>query len=226
MGFDDSQWLDASSAVRPGADHTDALLDEALRQTFPASDPVAVCFRGAPERRPDSPAARSQAALATNSRSADRAADGTNPSVRVNSLLESARGRLVTIPDDAFLVDAARRLRVGVDLIVVCNSDGVLCGVVTKTDVVSRIGQCAGSACVEAASTAMARAVVLCTVDDRLHDVWSEMRRRGLKNVPIGDARRRPLGILNARDALAVLLQQVKDEESLLRDYVMGVGYH
>ena len=220
MGFDDSQWLDASSAVRPGADHTDALLDEALRQTFPASDPVAVCFRGAPERRPDSPAARSHpTALAGDSISA-------NPSVRVHSLLESARGRLVTIPDDAFLVDAARRLRVGVDLIVVCNSDGVLCGVVTKTDVVSRIGQCAGSACVEAASTAMARAVVLCTVDDRLHDVWSEMRRRGLKNVPIVDARRRPLGILNARDALAVLLQQVKDEESLLRDYVMGVGYH
>ena len=29
----------------------------------------------------------------------------------------------------------------------------------------------------------------------------------------------------NARDALGALLRGVKDEESLLRDYVMGVGY-
>jgi len=30
----------------------------------------------------------------------------------------------------------------------------------------------------------------------------------------------------NARDALQVLLEEVENEESLLRDYVMCVGYH
>ena len=34
-----------------------------------------------------------------------------------------------------------------------------------------------------------------------------------------------PLGVLNAGDALQVLLQDVQDEEAMLRDYVMGVGY-
>jgi hypothetical protein len=32
--------------------------------------------------------------------------------------------------------------------------------------------------------------------------------------------------VVNARDALQALLREVKDEELLLRAYVMGVGYH
>jgi hypothetical protein len=58
--------------------------------------------------------------------------------------------------------------------------------------------------------------------------VWRlvEMKERRLKNVPITDLESRPVGVLNARDALEILLQEVEDEESLLRDYVMCVGYH
>ena len=52
------------------------------------------------------------------------------------------------------------------------------------------------------------------------------MKERGLKNVPITDQDSRPVGLLNARDALQGLLQEVENEESLLRDYVMGFGYH
>jgi hypothetical protein len=52
------------------------------------------------------------------------------------------------------------------------------------------------------------------------------MKERRLKNVPITDLESRPVGVLNARDALEILLQEVEDEESLLRDYVMCVGYH
>lgn len=36
----------------------------------------------------------------------------------------------------------------------------------------------------------------------------------------------RPLGVLDARDALEALFEEVKYEEVLLRKYVMCVGYH
>ena len=52
------------------------------------------------------------------------------------------------------------------------------------------------------------------------------MKARGLKNVPVTDEDSRPVGVLNARDVLQALLRVVKNEESLLRDYVMNVGYH
>lgn len=76
-----------------------------------------------------------------------------------------------------------------------------------------------------AASTVMTRDVVLCRPGDRLNEVWSVMKERHLKNVPIVDQDVRPLGALNARDALEALLEEVEYEEVLLRDYVMCVGY-
>ena len=53
-----------------------------------------------------------------------------------------------------------------------------------------------------AASAVMTRAVVLCRPGDRLNEVWSVMKERHLKNIPIVDQDVRPLGVLNARDAL------------------------
>ena len=51
------------------------------------------------------------------------------------------------------------------------------------------------------------------------------MRSRELKNMPVIDERSHPIGMLNPRDALQALLREVENEESLLRDYVMCVGY-
>ena len=144
----------------------------------------------------------------------------------VERLLTAARERLVTIAGNAPLIEAARLLRGGTDLVVVCNSAGFLAGVITKTDVVSQISECQGCSCTAAASSVMTRDVVLCRPGDWLQDVWSRMKERGLKNVPVMDQESRPLGVLNARDALQAHLQEVQHEESRLRDYVMGVGYH
>ena len=77
-----------------------------------------------------------------------------------------------------------------------------------------------------AASLVMTRDVIVCRPGDWLHEVWSRMKERGFKNVPVTDRDSRPVGVLNARDALQVLLEEAENEESLLRDYVMGIGFH
>ena len=71
----------------------------------------------------------------------------------------------------------------------------------------------------------MMRDVVTCRPGDWLDDIWSIMKSQELKNIPVVDQDFRPIGVLNARDALQALLKEVKDEETLLRDYVMCVGY-
>lgn len=144
----------------------------------------------------------------------------------IESLLPVAREKLVTIADDATLIQAATLLLPGTDLVVVCGSAGLLAGVITKTDVVRQISQCHGAICITPTSLVMSRDVFFCRPGDLLNEVWSKMKERGLKNVPIADQDFRPVGLLNARDALQLLLKQVVNEESLLRDYVMGVGYH
>lgn len=143
----------------------------------------------------------------------------------VQTTLPAARARLVTIAVDAPLIDAARLLRAGTDLVVVCDPAGLLAGVITKTDVVRQISACQGAGCTIAASSVMTGNVVRCQPGDWLRDAWGRMKARGLKNIPVVDQDSRPLGVLNARDALQVLLQESKDEEALLRDYVMSIGY-
>ncbi len=145
--------------------------------------------------------------------------------ILVEHLLPSARERLETIPHDASLVEAARRLGASVDLFAVCDSEGCLIGVVTKSDVVKRIGECQGASCAAPVAAAMTSDAFCCRAGDWLHDVWSLMRENGLKNVPVIDEDDRAIGIVAARDAFEALLADVEHEESLLRDYVACVGY-
>lgn len=143
----------------------------------------------------------------------------------VEGLLEQAREKLVTIADDAPLIEAAKLLRLGTDLVVVCTPAGLLAGVITKTDIVGQISRCQGAGCIIAASLVMTRDVVLCRPEEMLQDVSARMKERSLKNIPVVDENSRPLGVLTARAILRVLLHDAEYEEGLLTDYVKGVGY-
>ena len=143
----------------------------------------------------------------------------------VERLLPVAHEKLVTIADHAPLMEAAHLLHKGSDLVVVCNSAGLVAGVITKTDVIGQMSRCQEASCAMAASSTMTRDIVICRPDELLQDVWKRMRERKLKNIPVVDKDSRPVGVLHARDILQVLLEESKDEEAMLRDYVMGIGY-
>jgi CBS domain-containing protein len=133
---------------------------------------------------------------------------------------------MITIQEDASLVDAARLLSdTHRAILVVCNGEGAMVGVITKTDVVRQVAQCQGSVEGKRLSMVMTRTVTSCQSDDQLHDVLAVMKEMGFVHIPIVDNNARPAGVVNTRDALQALLREVKDEELLLRAYVMGVGY-
>jgi CBS domain-containing protein len=146
--------------------------------------------------------------------------------MRIEKTLPAASKRLVVIREDAPLTDAAKLLLEGdTDLLVVCDADKQMAGVISKTDVVRQISNFRQGERPASASTVMTRAVVSCRPNDLLHHVWSLMKERKLKDVPILDQDSRPIGVLNARDLLEALLEEVEHEETLLRDYVMNVGH-
>ena len=147
--------------------------------------------------------------------------------MRVESILPVARKRMITIRDDASLVEAARLLS-GTHraLLVVVNNDGAMVGVVTKTDVVRQVAQSHDALNSQRISAVMTEQVTSCRLGDPLNDVLARMKEHGFVHIPILDTNSHPCGVVNARDALQALLREVKDEELLLRAYVMGVGYH
>jgi CBS domain-containing protein len=147
--------------------------------------------------------------------------------ILVEKIVPVARERLVTVKENALLTEAARFLDGGhINLVVVCDKGGSMVGIVTRTDVVRQMSICQGSGCTVAVGTVMTKNVIFCRTGDLLEVVWSIMKERKLLHVPIVDEDFRPLGVINARDALLVLLEGSEHEVSLLRDYVTGIGYH
>lgn len=147
--------------------------------------------------------------------------------LKVICLEATARARLATVTLQATLLEAAQQLaHAQIGLVVVCDADGAMAGVISQSDIVRQIGHCAGRACRTLASELMTREVVCCHPTDLLADVLVLMQKRGLVHVPVIDGHRRPLGVVNARDALRALVADSEYEQSLLLDYVMGVGYH
>lgn len=143
-----------------------------------------------------------------------------------DAMLLRARERLATIVAGATLQDAAEVMsKPHTDLAVACDCEGRMVGVLTKTDIVRRIGLCGGVSCAFRVDAIMTRNVASCRADVVLHEVWLMMEERGLQRIPVLDEDGRPIGIIYARDALQFLLGEVEDEEALLRDYVTGVGY-
>lgn len=142
------------------------------------------------------------------------------------TLLERASRRLVTVDRSARLVDAAQAFdRPETLLIIVCDESGVLRGVVSRTDIVSRISLCTGCSCRESVRAAMTAEVETCKASESLDDIWTRMKRTGFMHLPVLDGTGRPLGVLAARDVLVALLADREQEETLLMDYVTGIGY-
>jgi CBS domain-containing protein len=110
-------------------------------------------------------------------------------------------------------------------LVIVCRVDRSIAGVISKTDVVRRIADHPESVSATVAADVMTRDVVSCRSTDALQDVLSLMKDRGLVHVPVIDDRSGASGVLDARDALRALVARAKNKTSLLRDYIMGVGY-
>jgi CBS domain-containing protein len=145
--------------------------------------------------------------------------------MNIQSVLPDACKRLVTVADSAKLVEAAGRLGGAVDLVVVCDRTGKMVGVVTRTDIVSRISQCQGHACAASVASVMSRDVTFCRPTETLQTVWDRMKESGYVHIPVIDLDDHPIGTLSARDALQALLKETEYEEDLLRDYVRGIGY-
>ena len=146
--------------------------------------------------------------------------------MNVTDILSAAHGHLVTISNGAQLVQAASLLGGGrVDLVVVCDDAGKMVGVVTRTDIVSRISVCSGHACLASVASVMSRDVTYCRPADTLEIVWDRRKEQRRVHIPIVDQDEHPLGMLRARDGRQALRTGSKNEEGLLRDYVMGIGY-
>jgi CBS domain-containing protein len=144
--------------------------------------------------------------------------------MRVDALSSAISKRLAQIAPDALLRTAACALSVPhIGLVVVCDETKKAIGVVSKSDIVRHLTN-VGVAETEVA-TVMSRNILSCFPEDDLYGTWQKMVSEGRQNIPVLDAASVPVGVLDIRDAVKMLLEQEEYQEHLLLNYVTGVGY-
>jgi CBS domain-containing protein len=146
--------------------------------------------------------------------------------LRVSGIEAVARSRLQTVSPDSLLVEVAALLsNAQVSVVVVCDAAGAAVGIITETTLVRRLGLGQADFFSTRAADVMTDEFTACAPDDLLSDVLAMMHSRGLVHVLLVDAGNTLQGVVNARDGLRALLAAGNHEETLLRNYVMGIGY-
>jgi CBS domain-containing protein len=112
-----------------------------------------------------------------------------------------------------------------IGVVVVCNAAGAPLGTITETVLLRRLGLGQADFCTTGASEVMTTGFTACAPDDALPDVLGMLQNRGLSQVLLIDTQGQLLGVVTARDGLRALLAAGNQEETLLRNYVMGIGY-
>jgi CBS domain-containing protein len=144
----------------------------------------------------------------------------------VRHILEHTQRRLAVLNRTATLADAAKILaNPETPLAVVCDDEGRAVGVLSRTDLVKAFSCGSSDVFSTSAETIMTKGVLSCDVDQTLESVWATMSARTLRCAPVLDSSQRPQGVVHARDIARALLGEVTNEELLLRDYVLGIGY-
>jgi CBS domain-containing protein len=146
--------------------------------------------------------------------------------LQVSGIEEVARSRLHTVAADARLIEVAARMSgAQIDVVMVCDADGVAQGAITETMLVRHLGLGEADFYSSCAGDVMTQEFTTCELHELLSDVLAMMHVRGLIHVLLIGPDKQPLGVLNSRDGLRALLAAGNHEEALLRNYVMGIGY-
>ena len=140
--------------------------------------------------------------------------------------MPAARDRLVMVDANAHLIEAVGILLGPIcRMVVVCDSAGVMMGVLTRTDGIQQIRPCQGCARMTQSMIIVTTRAIVCHRNDLRDEIWMMMNEKVLHSIPVVDSKGRPIGLLSARGALEGLLASVKCEEDLVRDYIITTGY-
>jgi CBS domain-containing protein len=143
---------------------------------------------------------------------------------RVGDFVAVTKARLAVIATNATLRNAAVALSgPDIGLVVICEENGSVAGVVSKSDLVRHLmldGIPDAPVAVQ-----MSRDIVSCRPEDDLYSTWKVMAAGSLQNIPVLGTDSKPIGVLDIRDAMKGLFEHEEYQERLLFDYVAGVGY-
>ena len=142
----------------------------------------------------------------------------------VAALLDTKPGDHLTLaPDDSVaaavsLFNAEKR-----GLIMIADKTSKLYGVVSVADIVRALGQHGAKTLDLPLSEIMTTDVLVCDVDEDLESVLRKMNHRHVRHMPVVE-RGHLKGVIDTRDVLASLLDEMRMNMDQLRNYFLKMG--
>jgi CBS domain-containing protein len=113
-------------------------------------------------------------------------------------------GRLLSVGPDASLAEVAKRMRLEDCDSVAVMADKRLLGIITERDLVRAIADGVDPTKTHA-DTFMSADPATVTADEEVSVVAVKMMALGIRHLPVVDAKGTPVGLISARDLVAVL---------------------
>jgi CBS domain-containing protein len=138
----------------------------------------------------------------------------------IETILKDKGGDVLTIPDTATLLDAAKMLdqkRIGA--VVAVDGDGALIGVLSERDIVRRFARHAGATIDMTVADAMTRGVITASPSETIDTCLGRMTDRRIRHLPViekGELR----GIISIGDLVKYKIDSVLAETEAMTAYI------
>jgi CBS domain-containing protein len=140
--------------------------------------------------------------------------------MKVQSILKSKGGDVVTVAPDAAILDIADTLKQkGIGAVVVLGPGDAVAGILSERDIVRGLAEHGAKLSGKRASDLMTREVKTCTPDHSVDDLMKIMTEGRFRHVPVVD-RGRLAGVISIGDVVKNRLDELEAETGALRSYI------
>lgn len=138
----------------------------------------------------------------------------------VAAILNEKGSAIITALPDATVAQIVGTLsheRIGV--VVICEKDGTLAGIVSERDVVRGLAENGQSLLKNSVAGLMTTDVTTCSPDDKVDEIRATMTAKRIRHVPVLESGKL-CGIISIGDVVKGRLDEIEAEADALRQYV------
>ena len=140
--------------------------------------------------------------------------------MNVSTILKHKGAKVITSPPETTLNDVAQLLNEHkIGSVVILDSSGEVCGIVSERDIVTAIATQGGAVLGEAVTVCMTKNVFTCTQEDTLEKLMSEMTKHHFRHLPVIDSGKL-VGLVSIGDVVKQRISEAEMEAAAMRDYI------
>ena len=145
-----------------------------------------------------------------------------NTKIKVKDCVKMEERQVVTIGPDETVLEAIQKLvSHNIGALPVCDSKGMLQGIVSERDLLKTCAQHSRSIGNIKVKDVMTKDVLICTPEEDIHNVTGTLLKKGIRHVPVLDGYQ-VIGIISMRDIVDIQLEDSKETVRLLNEYISG----